>query len=249
MSEQWHHLSNAPIVEAVIEFQFAVSDNVTIEMLQEVADVLKAKFPQQEEKRSSVFKAVMKSSGPETEVHDAGLVGISAKSEDNKNIVQLLRDRFSFSQLPPYQKWELLEKQAIEIWKTFLDKTKIDGVNRVGVRFINKIELDIPMDDFNDYIVGAPVVPNGLPQFLSAFDMRLIIPNKEIEADGIVNMSMNGWDKEKNIVPVILDIDVGKTGQIQSDEESLHDTLAELRNYKNELFFRNITDKVVRKYQ
>jgi len=249
MPEQWPYLSNAPIIEAIIEFQFSVSDNVTIEMLQEVADVLKDEFPQQEEKRSSIFKAVIKSSGPETEVHDGGLVGISAKSLDNKNIVQLFRDRFSFSQLPPYKNWELLEEQAIKIWNIFLDKTKNDGVNRVGVRFINKIELALPLDDFNDYIVGAPVVPEGLPQFLGAFDMRLIIPNKEIEADGIVNMSMNGLDKEKNVVPVILDVDVGKTGHMQSDEKSLHETLAELRHYKNELFFRNITDKVVRMYQ
>ena len=249
MSEQWPYLTNAPIIEAIIEFQFSVSDNVTIEMLREVADVLKTDFPQQEEKRSSIFKAVIKSSGPETEVHDGGLVGISAKNSDNKNIVQLFRDRFSFSQLPPYQNWELLEEHAIKIWNIFLDKTKIDGVNRVGVRFINKIELDLPLDDFNDYIVGAPVVPDGLPQFLGAFDMRLIIPNKDIEADGIINMSMSGFDKEKNVVPVILDVDVGKTGRMQSDEESLHKTLAELRHYKNELFFRNITERVVRKYQ
>ncbi len=249
MSEQWPNLSNAPIIEAIIEFQFSVSDNVTIEMLQEVADVLKADFPQQEEKRSSIFKAVIKSSGPETEVHDGGLVGISAKSSDDKNIVQLFRDRFSFSQLPPYQNWEMLEENAIKIWKIFLDKTKIDGVNRVGVRFINKIELDLPLGDFNDFIVGAPTIPDGLPQFLGAFDIRLIIPNKEIEADGIINMSMNGLDKKKNVVPVILDLDVGKTGHILSDEESLHNTLADLRSYKNELFFRNITDRVVRKYQ
>lgn len=249
MHEQWPYLSNAPIIEAIIEFQFSVSDNVTIEMLQEIADVLKPDFPQQEEKRSSIIKAVIKSSGPETEVHDGGLVGISAKSSDDKNIVQLFRDRFSFSQLPPYQNWELLEEQAIKIWNIFLDKTKIEGVNRVGVRFINKIELDLPMEDFNDYIVGAPVVPDGLPPFLGAFDMRLIIPNKDIDADGIVNMSMNGLDKEKNVVPVILDVDVGKTGQMKSDEESLHHTLVCLRNYKNELFFRNITDRVVREYQ
>ena len=248
MTQQWTNLSNAPIVEAIVEFQFSVSDDVTFEMLQEVADALKADYPKQEEKRSSIFKAVIKSSGPETEVHDGGLVGISAKSSDNKNIVQLFRDRFSFSQLPPYQNWELLEKQAIEIWKVFLAKTKIDGINRVGVRFINKIEIDLPFDDFNDYIVGAPTVPKGLPQSLSAFDMRLIIPNKDIDADGIVNMSMNGFDRERNVVPVILDVDVGKAGPIRSDEESLHDILVELRNYKNELFFHNITDKVVRKY-
>ena len=60
---------------------------------------------------------------------------------------------------------------------------------------------------------------------------------------------MSGLDKEKNVVPVILDVDVGKAGRIRSDEESLHKTLAELRHYKNELFFRNITERVVRKYQ
>ncbi len=59
-------------------------------------------------------------------------------------------------------------------------------------------------------------------------------------------MSMNGLDKKKNVVPVILDVDVGKTGQMQSDEESLHKTLVGLRNYKNELFFHNITDRVRR---
>lgn len=249
MPNQWPHLSNAPIVEAVIEFQFGISDNVTFDMLQSVADVLKEDFPIQEEKKSSIYKTVIKSSGPETEVYDQGLVGISAKSADNQKIVQLFRDRFSFSHLPPYKDWELLEKNAIDIWKVFLDKTNIGDINRVGVRYINKIELELPIDDFNNYVIGAPVIPEGLPQYLGAFDVRMLIPNKEIEADAVVNMSMNGLDKEKNVVPIILDVDVSKVSKIKSDEESLHKILVGLRDYKNEIFFRNITDRVVRKYQ
>lgn len=248
-TDEWPHLSNAPITEAVIEFQFAISDNVTIDMLRKVADELKASFPQQDEKRSSFFKAVMTPSGPETEMYDQGVVGISVKSEDGNKIVQLLRDRFAFSHLPPYKNWELLEEDAIAIWNIFLEKTNIGGINRVGVRFINRIELEVPFSDFNDYLVAAPIIPVGLPQALGAFNMQLAIPNHEIGADAIVNMSMGGWDKEKNIVPVFLDIDVGKVGNIDVDKESLHNILVGLRKYKNELFFRNITENVVRKYK
>jgi len=60
---------------------------------------------------------------------------------------------------------------------------------------------------------------------------------------------MGGLDSEKNVIPVILDIDVGMVGRYASKEENLKKILGPLREYKNDIFFRNITDKVVRKYQ
>ncbi len=249
MASEWSHLTHAPIAEAVIEFQFDGSENVTLESLKSIAEKLKELYPNQNQKRGSVIKALVKDSGPETEIVDKGVVGISARSEDGNKILQLLQDRFAFSHLQPYTKWGDLEKDTFYVWNCVIDEIDIECVKRVGVRFINRIEIDMPIESFSDYIVSAPIIPEGIPQGISAYEQRVIIPNPDNGAIAIVNQSMGGLDSEKNVVPVILDIDVGMAGRYVSKEENLKKILGPLREYKNDMFFRNITDKVVRKYQ
>lgn len=249
MADKWPHLKNAPITEAVIEFQFDGSEKIAIESLESIAEKLKELYPNQDQKRGSVIKALIKDTGPETEIVDKGIVGITARSENGQKILQLLQDRFALSHLQPYTKWEDLENDTFQVWRFLLEEIKLGYVKRVGVRFINKIEIDMPIKAFSEYMTSAPLIPDGLPQAISVYEQRLIIPNPDIEALAVVTQSMQGLDQEKNVVPIILDIDVGKTGRFSSKEENLKQILGSLREYKNDIFYRNITDKVVRKYQ
>lgn len=80
MASKWPYLTHAPIAEAVIEFQFDGSENVAFESLKLIAGELKELYPNQNNKRGSVIKAPVKDTGPETEIVDKGIVGISARS-------------------------------------------------------------------------------------------------------------------------------------------------------------------------
>lgn len=249
MPDKWPLLKNAPITEAVIELQFGEDSKVSLDVIEKVLKNLKPDFPLQNEKRNSIIRANIKESGAETEVYDEGVVGYVARSKDGKKVITLLKDRFAFSQLAPYSRWEVLESDALLVWNVFVEIAEVNFIGRVGLRFINRIELELPFEDFSDFLVSAPIVPEGLPQGFMNFEQRVVIPNPEIRAIAIVNQSMESFRAESKVVSVVLDIDVGKRIESELEIEELQKILSTLRDYKNEVFFRNITEKVVEMYQ
>ena len=63
-------------------------------------------------------------------------------------------------------------------------------VIRLGLRYINRIEIPLPMRDFKDYILTVPEIAPGVPQGLERFFMRLVIPSDEAQAVAVVTQSM-----------------------------------------------------------
>jgi len=249
MLDKWLHLTNAPITEAVIEFQFADSDSLEIDALQAISRLLESKYPLEQEKKSQIIRAVINNSVPATEYIDEGTIGFIRRTEDGIKVVHLLQDRFAFSHLAPYTCWGDLEKYAFDAWNIFQKEMGIKQLKRVGVRFLNRIEIGLPIKDFSDYLYSPPVISEKLPQAVVAFNQRIVLPNKEIEAIAIINQSLDGAEHEKNIVPVILDIDVGKIGSYEASDENLLKILRSLREYKNDIFFGYITPKALEKYK
>lgn len=249
MTDKWPHLSSAPITEAVIEFQFADSENLAIDALQGVSCLLESKYPIEQEKKSQVIRAAINDSAPITEFIDKGTIGFIRRTEDGIKVVQLLQDRFAFSHLAPYTNWDNLEQCAFEAWNIFQKKKSIKQLKRIGVRFLNRIEIDLPMKDFADYLYSPPVISEQLPQAVMAFNQRIVLPNKDIEAIAIINQSLESTEQEKNVVPVILDIDVGKIGNFNASEENILKILRSLQEYKNQIFFGYIKPMALEKYK
>lgn len=247
--EKRKHLSKAPITEAVIEFQFANSLVLAIDAIQGVSNLLESDYPTEQVRKTKIIRGVINNSEQITETVDEGIVGFVRSSEDGVKVIQLLQDRFAFSHLAPYASWEDLEKDAFEAWRIFQNKINIKHIKRIGVRFINRIEIDLPMGSFDDYLYNSPVISDTLPQEVSAFNQRVVLPNKEINAIAIINQSMEGADQEKNVVPVILDIDVGKLGNFETSKENIMQLLRSIRKYKNDIFFGYITSKALEKYR
>ncbi len=248
MMDKWPHLSSAPITEAVIEFQFSDSESLTIEVLRNISHLLESMYPIEQEKKSQVIRAVVKGSTPETEYIDEGTIGFTRRSEDGIKIIQLLQDRFAYSHLAPYTTWDDLEQGAFEAWNIFRKEVGIKHIKRVGVRFLNRLDIDLPIKDFADYLYSPPVISDKLPQAVMMHAQRVVLPNKDIEAIAIINQSVEGVDHDKKIVPVILDIDVGKIGNFEASEENILQILRSLQGYKNDIFFGYITPKALEKY-
>ena len=87
------------------------------------------------------------------------------------------------------------------------ERGNLRKVIRLALRYINRIEIPLPMRDFKDYILTVPEIAPGVPQGLERFFMRLIIPSDEAQAVAVVTESMEPVTDNKT-VPVIFDIDV-----------------------------------------
>ena len=156
-------------------------------------------------------------------------------------------DGFTFSRLTLYETWELFRDEAYRLWEKYKEITA-PVITRVALRYINKMEIPLPIKDFSDYLTAAPNVPEGLPQGVSSFLTRVVIHEPSIDAAAIITQALDQI-VNLNVFPIILDIDVFKQRSEGINEEDAWDILEKLRHFKNEIFFKSITEKAKELFQ
>jgi uncharacterized protein (TIGR04255 family) len=114
-------------------------------------------------------------------------------------------------------------------------------VTRVGVRYINQLDLPSTMRDFNDYIRTYPQVSSDLPQALAGFFSQVQIPLPDIEAMLLVTVTTVP-PPSVNVASVVLDIDVFKENLKPMPDSKIWESLDVLRRRKNLAFEACITN-------
>ena len=242
------HLRNAPIREAIIDIKIAPAvDLVTLEPL--FRDLAPA-FATQEAVRESTFGFEVDKSGMRSSAVDAGIRGRRLTSADGKNVALMRVDGFTFSRLPPYQTWEQMSSAAKELWDAFRSKSGAQTVVRTSVRYINVMELPLPVRDFSDYLTAPPGVPDKLPQETAGFFTRIVLPCANFQGAAVVTQALE--TAVAGQAQLILDIDVFRDAREmtwRADDPTVWSTLEQMRVFKNLAFFESITEKMAEKYE
>jgi uncharacterized protein (TIGR04255 family) len=103
-------------------------------------------------------------------------VGYDFPSGDGKQIFQARLDGFAFSRLAPYDCWESFRDEGRRLWEIYRTVAQPEVVTRIGVRYINRLDLPLQNLDFKHYLRTVPEVSPDLPQGLSGYFMQLRIP-------------------------------------------------------------------------
>lgn len=165
------------------------------------------------------------------------------RSADDRRIVQVRQDGYTFNWLQPYESWEALRDEARTYWERYRDFFQPQGVTRLGLRYINRLEPPLPFNDFREFVTTAPDIARALPQGLSALFMRLEIPHPQRELLAIVTETMQPPIDDGRRLPFIFDIDVVREGTMDPGSPTIWDTFEAMCEYKNEIFFESMTSK------
>ena len=179
---------NAPITEALLDIRVTLPAQTDLAKLATFHDAIKQRYPSRQERLAWRGHIEIKST-PVAQVSQSaagGPDGYSFTSVDGRQVVQARLDGFTFSRLKPYDKWEALRDEARELWQHYARIASPETVTRVALRYINRIEIPLPMRDFKDYILTTPEISPDLPQGLGSFFMRLVIPDPKAQAVAIV---------------------------------------------------------------
>lgn len=234
-------LSRAPIIEALIDIRVKVKEDLTVEQFNSIYDSISAQYPDKKERHKWEGKLEFKKGGTPISTTTETIDGFIFASVDKKQMLQTRLDGFTFSRLKPYETWEHLRTEARKLWEKYKEVTSPE-ITRIALRYINKMEIPLPIMDFSDYLTAAPIVPEGLPQRVSSFLTRIVIHEPEINASAIITQALEQI-VNPNILPIILDIDVFKQKSEGISEEDAWETLEKLRHFKNNIFFKSITEK------
>jgi uncharacterized protein (TIGR04255 family) len=202
---------------------------------------LKEQYPIQEDMYSKVFGFEIGGNEFKTSQIDRGPAGIRLTHANGKYVAQLKVDGFTFSRLAPYETWEAIRAEACEMWGKYREFVSPEKVTRVAVRFINVMPLPLAMKDFDDYLTASPRVPAALPQAIASFFSRVVIPDEAIGAVAVVTQALETITEDK--VPIVLDIDTFREFQEPSGSNVVWQTLDQLREFKNRIFFESITER------
>jgi uncharacterized protein (TIGR04255 family) len=241
-------LSRAPITEALIDFQAELPPDVDLSALRQFYTGLETRFPRIEERFALLTTLKVNESGgpPEFTGDPAKPDGFVMRSQEEAFIVQARLDGFTVNKLAPYITWKSLAKEALCLWKRYLDVARPIKVRRLAVRYTNRLELPIGTD-FKESLLTVPELAPGIPQGLPEFFMRLVIPHPS-GATAIVTERSEPPTSDKEIVPVIFDIDVFREVDVSPTADAIWTILDELRAYKNLIFFKTLTPSLLEKY-
>ena len=180
-------------------------------------------------------------SAPTVINQSSGRDGYLFASADGCQIVQARKDGFTFSRLKPSDCWDALQKEAKIHWDRFHRAFAPEGVSRISLRYINRIEIPLPMKDFKEYILTIPEIAPGLPDKLRSFFLRLVIPHEDLDCVAIVTETIE--PPREGMLPLIFDIDVYREQAFDVDSDEIWTTFDHLRDFKNEIFFQSLTEK------
>lgn len=236
------HYSNAPIHEAIIEFVVSGVDPARVSDLETVVGI--DGFPNRGPEYD--LTAEMGFEGEEV-VSNASrrLLGYRGIRDDGRRVIRAHTDRFAFSWLRPYDRWESFVDEAIGHWATYRSVAGPLEVDRIGVRFVNRIDVTRSSVEITDYLRTSVDISPYLPQLLSGFFFQIEIPLVQHNASTRV-ISTLVQPEHPNSTLLVLDLDTWRSVSIKMDEAAnddvIRENLKELRILKNYVFEACITD-------
>ena len=244
------YLNNAPITEAIIDFRVKLPSEFKVEAFLELKSTIGDRFQKVEERKlfSSQFGLKKgKPQPPSAEYH--GVHGYFFRPETDKKVVQFRIDGFTFSRLKPYTNWEELFSEAKELWAMYCDIAQPEAVTRLAVRFINHINIPLPIDDLSDYFTASPKIPDNIKGVISGFLSKVVVYDQEMDVATNIVQALEKSTKPDKHITVVLDIDSYKTGDFSVSNGEIWDIFANLRIVKNQIFFSSITDETARLFE
>jgi uncharacterized protein (TIGR04255 family) len=230
-----------PIHEALIDLRVEFPNDYDVSHFEGFHDLVKDRFPDKQKKMAFEPKFQVIESKLTSDSAPVKPIGYLFRSNTESKIVQARLDGFTFNKLRPYENWEVFKKEAAELWNKYYDKYTPAKITRITLRYINQIEIPLPMKDFNDYILTVPAIPDGLPQSLSSYLLRIEVPNPDINATAIITQTFE--QPMPNKLPFIFDIDVFIQTNFTDNNTEIWNMFENMRDFKNDIFLKNITSK------
>jgi len=249
--ELFEHLPRAPIVEAVIDVRARAKQKLEESSLRSQLEARLDGYGFLDSQREFHGEVKLEPGKPPSQVvRDVGWKGVRFRSSDDKHIAQFNRDGFVFSRLEPYTKWEQLSGEGLRLWKIFKELAQPLAIHRIGLRYINRIQLSPGELRFEDYIQPAPVPPSGLHLPFHGFMHHdaLAVPGHPYTINIIRTIQPSGGNGAAGI-GVILDIDVFTAQDFEPDDSLLGRRLLEMRWLKNKAFFGSVTGKALERFR
>jgi uncharacterized protein (TIGR04255 family) len=170
-----HQYKNAPIAEALVEFRFTPGAewDLTIPGKLHQHPAIKDEYPGKP-RTQNVLQAIVQANvgqAPNFNLQQ-GVGGIQLVDADAKRILALAPNALSVHVLRPYEGWEKFRPRMDAALTAYREVAGVDSVVRIGLRYVNQVQIPLKQIRIEDYFTCAPQTPAGLPDLMASFMTR-----------------------------------------------------------------------------
>lgn len=234
--------THPPITEAVIEVKFAAP--LDSKVFEKLNTKFNKNYPDDKVIHSVRFDLTVKAGypRPQSSTSDARK-GHRRSSADMTQLLVLWPDSFIISQLAPYSGWEAFFDRFTRDWKALKVSRGYREINRIGVRFINRI--DIPLENglvqHEEYLNIYPKLPDSI-EAIDSYAVQTLSTLKDINCMLTIN-SASVPSPLLGHVSFMLDIDIAKAADLPQNDKEIFRLLNKIREKKNRIFEDCVSDR------
>lgn len=196
--------ANSPIIETVCEFRLPPDSKWDLTIPGLVYEKICDEFPNKEQR---LIKEIDLKHGPQ---------GVEQQIRTNERILFLTEDRKTFIQvgthllavncLKPYPTWNKFKPSIEKAFKALSETIVINTFQRIGLRYINRIEIPGQSVKLEDYFEFRPFLGKDLPQNMADFIVGGVLQFHDGRDSCRVQLSKAVPEKPNN-VSFLLDFD------------------------------------------
>lgn len=167
--------ASPPLVEALCEFRFEPSQPWDWTVPGLVYDKVKSEYPKK--RQQNIVEVELRMEQEELAQRlKGGVARMQFLREDERALIQVGPDLLTINHLKPYPNWKTLRGMIVHALDVYRQVAAPKGIRRIGLRYINKIEIPEPRVEIEHYLLAVPKVPEAIPQVFATFVQRVEIP-------------------------------------------------------------------------
>lgn len=247
-------LRHPPIVEAVLDIDCDLPPTQDISGLEQPAlDQFRDRYPNIQKQFVQEYELRATAGAPpdfSSRTRRPKIAALQFLQEDKKQLVQVRAQGFSFNRLAPYTSFDGYSEEIEHRWQQYCSIAKPVQVTAIKLRYINRILLPTENGrvELQDYFAIYPRLPGEEELTLAGFVQQYAAVDKN--TGHRVNIVLIPQRLEDDKFPVILDngVSADEKGD-PKDWDWIMAKIQSLRELKNDMFRRSLTEKCLMLFQ
>jgi uncharacterized protein (TIGR04255 family) len=167
---------------------------------------------------------------------------VRLSTKDELHVLLLNKNSVATSQLAPYPGWETFSQRVMRDLELFFDAFGNRELTRIGMRYINRIDVLLERADVSDYLNVWPLIPEIGTTIGHSYALQ---STRELVGKNMaVTLQSATVDSPvPKAISFALDIDLFRTVDVPRRPEMIMHVLTSMRDAKNMIFEASITDK------
>ena len=235
---------NDPIVEAICEFRLSQDTPWDLTIPGLFYEKVKDNFPERDQRLVQEIELTQEPQDLQHRVRVTERVLLYTRGR--KRLIQLGPRLLVINVLRPYPSWEQFKSYIETAWSCLKELVSIRGLQRIGLRYINRIEFSDKNVDLKEYFEFYPYVGDRLPKQMSSFIAGVDFPYAEGRDRCRVKLTPS--IASENRAAVVLDIDYFLNNPADIPASDVLEWVEEAHSRVDEIFEGCITDRLRKQF-